>query len=181
MGFAQGAPMADRPFTRASTYAGHLLRRCHQISVALFIRNCEARELTQLQYVTLTALEEIGSLDQQPLGGMVALDRNTIALVVRRMAAMGWVVRQRNPEDRRYMLITLTDEGRQARRDAEADVRQTQEDLLSPLTAEQRAQFLRCLQLIADHNNEFSRAPVSMLLTGSESGSMHAAVKEVSK
>lgn len=152
--------MSESPLTHANTLPGNLLRRCHQISVAIFLKKCEAFGLTQLQYVILSALEEKGSLDQITLGGFTALDRTTIAVVVKKLEERGLVTRKRNPEDRRSMLVTLTDGGRSLRHDAESAVRETQDEILAPLSDEERGTLCRLLQRMADANNDLSRVPI---------------------
>lgn len=152
--------MTESPLAEVNTLPGNLLRRCHQISVAIFLRQCEAFNLTQLQYVALSALEERGPLDQITLGGCTALDRNTIAVVVRKLEERGLVTRRRDPEDRRSKLVTLTAAGRELRRQAEAAVHATQEEILGPLSGEERDILCRLLQRMADTNNALSRVPI---------------------
>ncbi|MFY0991708.1 MarR family winged helix-turn-helix transcriptional regulator [Halomonas sp. C05BenzN] len=152
--------MTGTPLTKANSLPGNLLRRCHQISVAIFLRQCEAYHLTQLQYVILSALDEMGSLDQITLGGYTALDRNTVAVVVRKLEERGLVTRHRNPEDRRSMLVTLTEEGEALRMAAEPEVLEAQERILAPLDADERATLCRLLQRLADENNALSRVPI---------------------
>ncbi|MDI5983892.1 MarR family transcriptional regulator [Halomonas sp. M4R5S39] len=152
--------MTAAPFSEASRFPGNLLRRCHQISVAIFLRKCEAYHLTQLQYIILCALEEHGAIDQITLGGHTALDRNTVAVVVRKLEERGLVTRHRNPEDRRSMLVTLMEAGRQLRRAAEPSVAEVQEEILAPLEADERETLCRLLQTLADENNHLSRVPV---------------------
>ncbi|SDN80635.1 transcriptional regulator, MarR family [Halomonas shengliensis] len=150
----------DGALSTASALPGNLLRRCHQISVAIFLRKCEAFELTQLQYIILCALEEKGAIDQITLGGHTALDRNTVAVVVRKLEERGLVSRDRNPEDRRSMLVSLTAEGRRLRHAAEPAVAEVQEALLAPLDEEEQETLCRLLQTVADENNHLSRVPV---------------------
>ncbi|WP_416139327.1 MarR family winged helix-turn-helix transcriptional regulator [Halomonas sp. HK25] len=152
--------MTAAPFSEASRFPGNLLRRCHQISVAIFLRKCEAYDLTQLQYIILCALEEKGPIDQITLGGHTALDRNTVAVVVRKLEERGLVSRQRKPEDRRSMLVTLTDEGKRLRFAAEPAVDEVQEEILAPLSESERETLCRLLQTLADENNHLSRVPV---------------------
>lgn len=156
----QNQVMTQGPFSEARTFPGNLLRRCHQISVAIFLRKCEALRLTQLQYITLCALEEHGAIDQITLGGHTALDRNTVAVVVRKLEERGLVTRNRNPEDRRSMLVTLTDAGRQLRHAAEHAVDEVQAELLAPLDEDDKQTLCRLLQTVADENNHLSRVPV---------------------
>ncbi|GGX91915.1 transcriptional regulator [Litchfieldella qijiaojingensis] len=152
--------MTGSPLTQANSLPGNLLRRCHQISVAIFLKKCEAYNLTQLQYVILSALEEKGALDQITLGGFTALDRNTVAVVVKKLEERGLVTRHRNPEDRRSMLVTLTEEGKRLRNAAESAVADTQEDILAPLEESERQVLSRLLAKIADENNNLSRVPI---------------------
>ncbi|BBI63543.1 hypothetical protein HSBAA_48490 [Vreelandella sulfidaeris] len=84
--------MTESPLSQANALPGNLLRRCHQISVAIFLRKCEANNLTQLQYIILSALDEMGSLDQITLGGFTALDRNTVAIVVKSSRSAAWSI-----------------------------------------------------------------------------------------
>jgi MarR family transcriptional regulator, lower aerobic nicotinate degradation pathway regulator len=70
---------------------GHLLRRCHQISVAIFLDECQTFDLTPLQYVTLSALAAHGSMDKATISGAVALDRTTVAVVVKNLEERGLV------------------------------------------------------------------------------------------
>lgn len=152
--------MTGTPFSKATSFPGNLLRRCHQISVAIFLRKCEEFNLTQLQYISLSALDEHGSLDQITLGGYTALDRNTVAVVVRKLEERGLVTRRRNPEDRRSMLVTLTEEGERLREAAEQAVLATQEEILAPLEEAERETLCRLLQRVADENNALSRVPI---------------------
>lgn len=152
--------MDAHPFSRANALPGNLLRRCHQISVAIFLRKCEAFQLTQLQYVMLSALEELGSLDQVTLGRQTALDRNTVAVVVRKLEDRGLVSRRRNPEDRRAMQVTLTEAGRELRAKVEPLVEEVQEEILAPLPPDEQETLCRLLKRIADENNHLSRVPI---------------------
>ncbi len=152
---------SDTPLTQASAFPGNLLRRCHQISVAIFLKQCQALELTQLQYIILSALEERGTLEQSRIGRLTALDRNTTAVVVRKLEERGLVTRRRNERDRRALLVSLTEEGRALRRQAEAGAAATQEELTLPLSESEREMLCALLQRIADENNALSRVPLS--------------------
>ena len=148
------------PLRQASNFPGNLLRRCHQISVAIFLNKGKPLQVTQLQYIGLAALEERGPLDQSRLGGLTALDRNTTAVVVKKLEARGLVTRERNAQDRRSMLVTLSAQGRDLRRRAEVVAVDTQDELMAPLSAAERETLRGLLQKIADQNNGLSRVPV---------------------
>jgi len=100
---------------------GHLLRRCQQIAVSIFLQECKDWDLTQLQFVVLGALNDHGALDQTAPAGLTALDRTTIGVVVGKQIERGLVARRRSDSDRRANVITCTEAGRVLL--AEADAR----------------------------------------------------------
>ncbi|QTP55872.1 MarR family transcriptional regulator [Billgrantia sulfidoxydans] len=152
--------MASKPLSKANTMPGNLLRRCHQISVAIFLRQCEEHNLTQLQYITLAALEELGPVDQITLGSHTALDRNTVAVVVKKLEERGLLSRQRSLADLRSKRVSLTEEGRRLRRAAESAVTIVQEELLYPLSKNERRTLCQLLKKLAKENNHLSRVPI---------------------
>ena len=138
---------------------GHLLRRCHQIAVALFLDECQEFDLTPPQFASLSALSAHGPLDKATLGGIAALDRTTVAVVLKNLQDRGLVVSTASPTDRRATLNQITPEG-QATLDAVMPaVDKAQERTLAPLNQAERAVFSMLLAKIADANNMLSRAP----------------------
>ncbi len=63
---------------------GFLVRRLHQIHVAMFFEECKSQNVTPVQYAILTAVSVLPDLDQTSLGQEVGLDRTTTADVVKR-------------------------------------------------------------------------------------------------
>lgn len=137
---------------------GHLLRRCQQIAVALFLQEVDG--LTPVQFAVLTALDNDEAIDQNRLAGLVALDRTTISLTVGKLAERGLVDKRPSPADRRARLVALTDAGRAALAGAIPAVRRVQEKLLAPLDEGERELFVALLGLVADAGNAASRAPL---------------------
>lgn len=154
----------DRPtgFRSAEAFLetpGHLLRRCHQIAVAIFLDECQAFDLTPLQYVTLSALATHGPLDKATIGGVVALDRTTIAVVVKNLEERGFVTTRPSDQDRRAKLIKITAKGLGLLSSVQAEVARAQERTVAPLAPKERTELLRLLRKIAEENNLLSRAP----------------------
>ena len=67
--------------------------------------------LTYPQYIVMLALWEHGELSAGELGAKVALDSGTLVPLVRKLTALGFVERHRNPADDRSVLISLTPPG----------------------------------------------------------------------
>ncbi len=139
---------------------GHLIRRCHQISVALFHEECEAFGITPPQYAVLRMLAVNDGVDQITMAGLVALNRTTAGEVVGRLEAAKLLERRDGSADRRVRNLYITRAGRQLVKDIGARVRRVQERLLEPLDKAERAQFIEFLTRIASVNNELSRAPL---------------------
>lgn len=155
---------ADNPpdFRTAEAFLatpGHLLRRCHQISVAIFLDECQTFDLTPLQYVTLSALATHGPMDKATIAGVVALDRTTVAVVVKNLEQRGLATTRPSEHDRRAKLVKITAKGLGLATSAQAEVAKAQERTVAPLTAKERDELLRLLRKIAQENNLLSRAP----------------------
>src|SRR5437016_14116604 len=83
-------PLSQRP--------GYLIRRLHQIHVALFQEACGTFEVTPLQYSLLSALAVRETADQTPLAADIALDRNTTTGRLKPLAARNLVARAVNKD-----------------------------------------------------------------------------------
>lgn len=138
---------------------GHLLRRCQQIAVSIFLQECKDLDLTPLQFVVLGALNDHGAMDQTALAGLTALDRTTIGVVVGKLIERDVVARRRSDSDRRANVITCTEAGRTLLTEALPAVEAAQARMLAPLKRDERKQFLGFLRRVADGNNLESRAP----------------------
>jgi DNA-binding MarR family transcriptional regulator len=139
---------------------GHLIRRLQQIAVALFMLEAERFDLTPIQYASLAAIRAVPDVDAARLSTLVALDRATLAKVLQRLEAKGWIVRAGSKADRRIKLLRVTPQGRAVLQVAEPAVRRCQRRILAPLAAPERDAFLRMLDRLVAANNAFSRAPM---------------------
>lgn len=139
---------------------GHLIRRCQQIAVALFLEECKRFKLRPIQYAVLTAVRSRGQVDQITLSGLVALDRSTIGNVVHRLEKRGLLKRLGDARDRRVKVISLTGPGKHLLKKAEPVIERVQEKFLQPLPKAERRQFVAMLGRIAEKYNHVSRAPL---------------------
>ena len=139
---------------------GHLMRRCQQIAVSVFLDECRPWDLTPLQFAVLAELNRDGPDDQVGLGGALALDRTTIGVVVKKLEERGLVERSVSEKDRRSKPVSITKKGADLIRDVLPAAEAAQDRMLAPLTASERAQFMRLLGKMANGNNRESRAPL---------------------
>lgn len=75
--------------------------------------------LTYPQYITLLALWEQDDVTVGALGKRLYLDTNTLTPLLKRLEGMGHLNRQRDPNDERVVRLTLTEQGRALKAQAE--------------------------------------------------------------
>lgn len=139
---------------------GHLIRRAHQISSALFAEECGAFDLTSVQYAALVAIRTHPGLDATRLSGLIAFDRSTLGDVLERLEAKGWVQRSPSPSDRRVKLLQLTAAGHAILQEVEAAVDRVQARLLAPLAPEHRVTLVRLLAQLVDLHDDIAPTPL---------------------
>ncbi|WP_321839602.1 MarR family winged helix-turn-helix transcriptional regulator [Paraburkholderia bannensis] len=137
--------------------AGHLIRRAHQIAVALFLEKM-GRDVTPVQYAVLRMLHESPGLDQVTLAQRVALDTSTTAELAARLEAKGWIVREMLA--RRQRRLSLTPEGEALLMKLAPSIESMQEGLFEGMEDAEASELIRLLRKFVDLNNEQSRAPL---------------------
>lgn len=127
---------------------GFLIRRIYQIHVALFMKECSGERVTPVQYSLLTALEQLGTVDQATLSRAIALDRTTVADVVARLEGRKLLKRRPSTEDGRMMLVSITEHGKQLLARLEDAAALASERTISALPPKERKAFLSALKHI---------------------------------
>ena len=74
--------------------------------------------LTYTQYITIVALWEEDNQTVSGLGEKLFLESNTLTPMLKKLEVMGYLERQRDPEDERQVRISLTKSGRRLREKA---------------------------------------------------------------
>jgi DNA-binding MarR family transcriptional regulator len=133
-------PLDQRP--------GFLIRRLHQIHVALFQKRCAAFEITPLQYSLLSALAKRGTADQTTLAADVALDRTTTTGALKRLQLRKFVGRSIHHRDRRAQSCRLTKAGAALLRRMEGSARAAHLETLVDLSKADQKRFIAMMQRI---------------------------------
>ena len=92
------------PTSELAARPGFLVRRLHQIHLALFAEECSAFNVTPVQYSIMTVAAAHPGLDQVALAYEVGVDRATLANVVARLENRGVLRRTQGRTDRRSAL-----------------------------------------------------------------------------
>ena len=124
---------------------GFLIKRCHQVTAALFLDHCREFGVTASQYAALRALEEFPGVDQLAVGRLIGLDRTTAGLVVKLLADRGLLERTVNDQDNRRMRLRLSAAGQRLLANMEPAAGRAQDAALAALPPAKRKQFLALL------------------------------------
>jgi len=135
---------ADRPraLLRWPTY---LMGRLHRGGVARIDEELAAIGTSLRDFYVLVCVGEYGPLSQQSVADRLGLDRSDLVKVLDRLEAAGWVVRERDTEDRRRHVLTLTGAGREMVAKTEEISGAVTDELLARLTPRERETLHRLL------------------------------------
>lgn len=103
-------PVTDERPYRLEDQIGFKLRLANQRHLEIFA--AEMPEITPRQFAVLAKLGEEGTLSQNHLGRLVAMDAATTKGVVERLLRKGLIETVPSPTDRRRLEISLTSAGR---------------------------------------------------------------------
>lgn len=137
---------------------GFLIRRLHQIHVALFLEECRAHEITPVQYAVLSVLHRGAALGQVSVAGEVGIDRNNAADVLRRLERRGLVERFTDPGDRRGRLARITPQGRRFVEDAHAAMERAQRRLTESLSGTEAKRLTELMRKLVTGNDDAGQA-----------------------
>jgi DNA-binding MarR family transcriptional regulator len=143
-------PLEHRP--------GFLIRRLHQIHVALFQKRCAAFEITPLQYSLLSALAKRGTADQTTLAADVALDRTTTTGALKRLQLRKFVERSIHHRDRRAQLCRLTKKGAALLRRMQKAARIAHLETVADLSKVDQKRFIAMMQQIVAASSDQDEA-----------------------
>ncbi len=148
-GAASGQLIWDRP--------GYLIRRLHQIHVAMFVEQVAGGSITPIQYGLLSILASRPNIDQFTIGEELGLDRANVTGILKRLESRRLVSRVVDPVNRRRKLCLATPRGMTVLRRFDAQMQACQTRLLAPLSALERKTFMELLARLVEANNDQGR------------------------
>lgn len=151
-----------RDFSNLWSRPGHLIRRLHQIHVAIFLEECEEFNLTPVQFGVLTVLYDQEVLDQVTIANQLGVDRNTAADVIRRLERRGLLERPASLVDKRAKLACINAAGRELVDAVQPHMIRAQERLAGTLDDEELSNIMELMGKLILTNNEGSRARLKL-------------------
>lgn len=103
----------------------------------------EELNVTYPQYIVLLVLWETDRISVKALGERLLLDSGTLTPMLKRMEEHGFIQRMRSKEDERIVEVVLTEQGKQAEKQAEKiPIKFIEQTNLNEAEAEQLKQIL---------------------------------------
>jgi len=106
--------------------------------------------LTGPQMLCLREVSEHGSLTTGDLARAIALSPATLTGILDRLEMRGLVSRERRPEDKRRVLVSLTSMGKEMSHELPSPMQERFGSKLAALTGDQQAVIRRALEQMAD-------------------------------
>lgn len=142
----QGPPGVHDALTK---HTGFLLSRVGMVAAKQFSERIEQLGLNTRMWGALNVLDAEGAITQHALGKCTGIDPSSMVSTIDDLEKEGLVERQPHPTDRRAHALHITDKGHETLKRGRQLARGAQEDLLSPLSADERKQLHELLLRIA--------------------------------
>ena len=152
----------DDDFGALGGRPGFLIRRLHQIHLALFAEECAPFGVTPVQFSIMTAAAAQPGLEQVALAQEVGVDRTTLTNVVTRLERRGLVARHAAESDRRIKRVSLTADGRALLARMTGAAERAHARTVAALPPADRAAFLAALRHLVSAGNAYGRAPMRL-------------------
>jgi DNA-binding MarR family transcriptional regulator len=121
-----------------------VLRRLARFGGLLESHDHAGLQVSLSEVMALGELDDAGGdgspgLAQQDLADGLGLEKSTVSRLAAGLERRGWLARVRDPANRRYYRLELTDEGRAVAARIGRDLRERHAAMLTALTSEERA------------------------------------------
>ena len=127
----------------------HLLKRASQYAATIYMDQVGRTGLTQRQFAVLMAAEKNEGASQTELVRVTGIDRSTLADMVARLMAQGYLQARRGRDDGRTNAVRLTAAGRRALRAAEPGAGEADKQVIAAVPPKLRKGFIEGLMSLA--------------------------------
>lgn len=127
----------------------YLLKRSAQFAADVYAANAGRSGLTQRQFTLLTVVDACEGVSQTELVKASGIDRSTLADMISRLTAQGYLQRTRSKSDARTNVVRLTTAGRKVLVSAQPDAAEVDKKIMSVVPVAKRKVFIEVLQILA--------------------------------
>jgi DNA-binding MarR family transcriptional regulator len=141
----KGAPLDQ---SRLLGLVGYHCRRAYLRVFVLWGERMARIKVRPAEYSILVLVAANPGVNQKWLAKALAIEPPNLATLLDRMESAGWLLRRRNPEDKRSQLLDLTPLGRRRCDQAVTEVERVESDAMAALSPGERAELMRLLRKI---------------------------------
>lgn len=127
----------------------HLLKRAAQYAAYVYQGEVGKAGLTQRQFTVLIAVDQNEGVSQTALVKMTGIDRSTLADLVARLLAQGYLQRRRTKDDGRTNSVRITSSGKRMLKLAQPGADEVDKQVLAAVPVSHRKSFTEALSLLA--------------------------------
>ena len=127
----------------------HLLKRAAQYANLIYMGEVGKSGLTHRQFTVLLAVDSNDGKSQTELVKLTGIDRSTLADLVARLLAQGYLQRKRTKDDGRTNAIRITAIGKKMLKSAQPGADEVDRQLLSLISSADRKGFIDILGILA--------------------------------
>jgi DNA-binding MarR family transcriptional regulator len=142
-------PPRSRAAPELAQFTGYLLRRAF-VKVVGVAHACVTESEQLRDALVLAVLDQHGVMSQRHLSDVTGIHENLVVKLVDGLESRDWVVRERNPTDRRSNALRLTESGGSALQRLNEQLDRADDDLVKALTTAEVATLRRLLGRLLD-------------------------------
>jgi DNA-binding MarR family transcriptional regulator len=154
--------LPEDPLSQLYRRPGFLIRRAHQISVAVFMEKAKDFGVTPTQFGIIQIVKYRPAIDQVTVAKLLGLDRSTTAMVVSKLVDAGLVDRAVGPHDRRRRSLQLTPAGAKMYEKLQGPAERSRTELLSVFSPTEAKQFLQFLERLTSSFSGLGRVHLNV-------------------
>jgi len=147
----------------------HLLKRAAQYEAHIYQGEVGKSGLTQRQYTVLLSVDQNEGLSQTSLVKMTGIDRSTLADLVARLLAQGYLQRRRTKDDGRTNSVRITAAGKRMLKMSQPGADEVDKIVLAAIPPTNRKSFTETLAILSDEmdkiESDSEEKPVSKIRT----------------
>jgi DNA-binding MarR family transcriptional regulator len=148
----------DEP--QLARFTGYLLRRAFVRSAGV-AKACLPEDSHVREVAVLAILAERGSMSQRALAEITGVNQSLVVKLVDTLEHKGWVIRERNPADRRSYALALTPAGVRALSAFNDDLDRGEAELTEPLSAKEATQLRSWLTILLEGDDAVALTSLS--------------------
>lgn len=149
----EAASPPERLWGLATWLLGHVA-----VDARRFVAQSFGTSAGRTEFAVLAGLAQYGAISQATLGSRLGINLGDLVTILRRLEAGGAIARRQDRKDRRRNVVEITPAGKLTLSELGSAASAAQDELLKPLSSNEREQLVDLLQRLVGHHRDYRRA-----------------------